>query len=220
MTLRDLGYTDQFEMARIEKGLESFQAARVILEHKERYIVKNDSGEFEAELVGNLRFTAESRVDFPAVGDWVVISEYDEDKALIHAILPRQTIIERKAAGKTSQKQIIATNVDIGLIVQSVDRDFNLNRIERYLTICNASRVKPLIVLSKTDLIEETAVKELIEKINERANGIPVVPITNQDEKGYDLLKSIIEPGKTYCLLGSSGVGGQLYWVDCPGKKS
>lgn len=149
VTLEDLGYTTDLESHRKDQNLDSFEVGRVISEHKERYVVKSEEGEFDSELIGNLRFTAESRYDFPAVGDWVAISEYDENKALIHAIYPRNSIIERQAVGLTGQKQIIAANIDYGLIVQAVDRDFNLNRLERYLTICNASRVKPFVILNK-----------------------------------------------------------------------
>ncbi len=135
ITYQDLGYSDKLEQYRSENGLDSFEVGRIILEHRERYVVKTPKSEFDAELMGNLRFTAANRYDLPAVGDWVAFREYDENKALIHAIYPRDSIIERKAVGKTGQVQIIATNINYGLIVQAVDRDFNLNRLERYLTI-------------------------------------------------------------------------------------
>jgi ribosome biogenesis GTPase len=117
--------------------------------------VRTEVRELDAGLIGNLRFTAESRFDLPVVGDWVAISEYDENKAFIHFIYPRHSIVERQAVGKSAQTQIIATNIDYGLIVQSVNRDFNINRLERYLTICNSSNVEPTIILSKIDLIDE-----------------------------------------------------------------
>ena len=126
----DLGYSDKLENYRTEQNLDSFEVGRVIAEHKERYVVKTPVQEFDAELLGNIRFTAESRYDFPAVGDWVAFSEYDEGKALIHAIFPRTSVIERKAAGQSGQVQIIATNIDYGLIVQAADRDFNINRFD------------------------------------------------------------------------------------------
>ena len=207
MTLKELGYTDTLESCRKENGLDSFQVGRVISEHKERYVVKNVEGEYDAELVGNLRFTAESRYDFPAVGDWVAISEYDEDKALIHAVFPRHSIIERRAVGKAAQKQIIATNVDVGLIVQAVDRDFSLNRLERYLTICNAAKISPVILLSKIDLISEPELDAILKSVQDRIKGIQLLTISSEKENGYDQLKSLFNVGKTYCLLGSSGVG-------------
>ncbi|MBI9069220.1 MAG: ribosome small subunit-dependent GTPase A [Salinivirgaceae bacterium] len=206
MNYKDLGYNNYFEKYKIENNLDSFEVGRVISEHKERYVVKTPTQEYDAELIGNLRFTAESRYDFPAVGDWVAFSEYDDEKALIHAIYPRKSIIERQAVGKTGQVQIIATNIETVLIVQAVDRDFNLNRLERYLTICNASKVEPIIVLSKIDLIDETKLESMLEQINLRIKNVPIIKVSNQT-KGYEQLKAIIEKGKTYCLLGSSGVG-------------
>lgn len=207
MTLEDIGYNDSLEKYRKDQNIDSFNVGRIILEHKDRYVVKTDTGELEAELVGNLRFSAESRNDLPAVGDWVAISEYDEGKALIHSIYPRHSIIERQAVGKSAEKQIIATNIDFGLIVQSVNRDFNVNRLERYLTICNASKVNPIIILSKIDLIEESELKILLGKIHDRIKNVPVIALSNPSQIGLDKISSILKKGKTYCLLGSSGVG-------------
>ena len=207
MILADLGYNEDLKKHRIEQGLDSFGVGRVITEHKEKYIVKTEINEFEAKVIGNLRFTAKNRSDFPAVGDWVAISEYDKNKALIHAIFPRKTIIERQAVAKFGEKQIIATNIDFALIVQAVDRDFNINRIERYLTICNASNVKPIIVLSKIDLISSLQLKDIQNNITDRIKLVPIVAISNETEIGYDRMNELFIKGNTYCLLGSSGVG-------------
>ncbi|MEQ9427008.1 MAG: ribosome small subunit-dependent GTPase A [Cyclobacteriaceae bacterium] len=206
MTIQDIGFTATLENYRTVEGLDAFEIGRVILEHKERYVVKTPDKEFDTELLGNLRFTAESRYDLPAVGDWVAFSEYDEGKGLIHAVYPRHSIIERKAVGKSGQVQIIATNVDYGLIVQSANRDFNLNRLERYLTICNASKVEPIIVLSKIDLIDQAELDTFLDLINQRVKDAHVITASNQT-KGYEEVESLIKKGKTYCLLGSSGVG-------------
>ncbi len=207
MNLEQLGYTTSLENYRTEQGLDSFEVGRVISEHKERYVVRNEEGEFEGEIIGNLRYSSTSRADFPAVGDWVAISEYDEDKVLIHAVYPRSTIIERQAVGQQGEKQIIATSVDYGFIVQAVDRDFNVNRIERYLTICNTSGVKPIIILNKIDLIDEDILQDLVSGVKKRITDVPVYTISNETHAGYDVLAPTIEKGKTYCLLGSSGVG-------------
>lgn len=204
--MKELGYNENLEKYRTEQNLDSFEIGRVILEHKERYVIKTPEHELDAELIGNLRFVAESRYDFPAVGDWVAFSEYDDNKALIHAIYPRNSIIERQAVGKSGQVQIIATNVDCGLIVQAVDRDFNLNRLERYLTICNASNVEPVIVLSKIDLISKSMLESFIVQISQRIKDVPILTVSNQAD-GYAALESVIKTGETYCLLGSSGVG-------------
>jgi ribosome biogenesis GTPase len=207
MKTEDFGYNKRFEEFRIEQNLDSFEVGRVIAEHKERYIVKTDKGEFEAEITGNLRFTVKGREDFPAVGDWVALTTYDSDSALIHKIYPRFSIIKRQAVGQFGEIQIIAANIDFAFIIQSVDRDFNINRLERYLTICNSSKVAPIIVLSKIDLINELQISEILENINARIKNVPIIALSNESHQGYDKINSVIEKGKTYCLLGSSGVG-------------
>jgi len=219
MTLEDLGYNIDFENYRKDQNLDSFGVGRVISEHKERYIVKTTENEYEAEIIGNLRFSAHKRSDFPAVGDWVAISEYDEDKVLIHSIFPRNTIIERQAIGKQGEKQIIATNIDLAFIVQAVDRDYNINRIERYLTICNTSNVKPIIILNKIDLIEDTELIKLIANVQDRIKQVPVITVSNETLIGIDRLKESIIKGKTYCLLGSSGVGKSTLLNNLSGKQ-
>ena len=219
MTLEDLGYNSVLENFRKEKKLSSFGIGRVISEHKERFIVKTDIDEFEAEIVGNLRFSANSRSDFPAVGDWVAVSEYDEDKVLIHSVLPRKTILERQAVGKQGEKQIIATNIDFALIVQAVDRDFSINRIERYLTICNTSKVKPIIILNKIDLVDDTELAKMVANVQDRIKQVPIITISNETLIGIERLKGNILKGKTYCLLGSSGVGKSTLLNNLSGKQ-
>ena len=207
MELTDLGYSKEYDEYRKTQKLDSFGVGRVISEHRERYVVKTTEKEYEAEIIGNLRFTARSRADFPAVGDWVAISAYDEEKVLIHAVFPRKTVIERQTAGRQGEKQIIAANIDYAFIVQAADRDFNLNRMERYLAICRAAGVKPIILLNKTDLLSPEAVDELVSKTKERVKEVPVISISNETQNGYEILNSFIIRSKTYCLLGSSGVG-------------
>jgi ribosome biogenesis GTPase / thiamine phosphate phosphatase len=218
MRLEDLGYTDKLEKFRIENNLNNFETGRVVEEHKERYTVRTDTGEFEAEIIGNMRFTAKNREDFPAVGDWVALKTYDSDFALIHKILPRFSTIKRQAIGKFGEIQVIAANIDCAFIVQAVDRDFSINRLERYLTICNSSKVKPVIVLSKTDLINEQKISELLGNIKTRIKNIPVIAISNETQDGYETIKGIIEKGKTYCMLGSSGVGKSTLLNNLSGK--
>ena len=205
--LHFLGYNQNLAKYRIEHNLQTFDVGRVIVEHKDRYIVKTENGDFDAEIIGNLRYTAQSRTDFPAVGDWVAISEYDEHKVLIHAVFPRNTLIRRKAVGKDGEEQIIASNIDYAFIVQAVNRDFNLNRLERYLTICHDSRVQPIIVISKIDLISEPETQAILHTIHERMDDVPVIAISNENRNGLEELKKHIISGKTYCVLGSSGVG-------------
>ncbi len=207
MKLEDLGYNEHLEKLRIENKLNDFEIGRVVSEHKERYIVKTEKGESEAEITGNLRFSARSREDFPAVGDWVALINYDPDFSIIHKILPRFSVITRQAVGQTGEIQIIAANIDVAFLVQAVDRDFNINRFERYLTICYSSKVNPVIVLTKTDLISDKKLAEITDAIQQRITNVPVMAISNENQNGYEALKNIIEKGKTYCMLGSSGVG-------------
>lgn len=219
MTLADLGYHEALQTYHSENGYDGFSVGRIIAEHKERYVVKNEQGEYEAEVVGNLRFTAQSRADFPAVGDWVVIAEYDHDKAIIHHVLPRKTLIERQAISSKGEKQIIASNIDTALIVQSIDRDYSINRIERYLTICHNAGVDPVIILTKIDLIDREALAEIKADVQARIKDIPILAISNAWQDGLAPLKEMIQAGKTYCLLGSSGVGKSTLLNTLMGKK-
>ena len=203
----DLGYNITLEKFRQENHLESLDIGRIITEHKERYIVRTVQGEIEAEITGNMRYTASSREDFPAVGDWVTLMICDQNLAIIHRILPRSSLLKRKAAGHTGDIQVIAANIDVALLIQAADRDFNINRLERYLTLCHSSNVIPAIVLTKTDLISTSNVEELIRNIKGRIKDVPVFPISNKTKEGYEAIDRFIQKGKTYCMLGSSGVG-------------
>lgn len=218
MKLEDLGYNDKLRKLRVVNNLSDFEIGRVIAEHKERYIVKTENGEYEAEITGNLRYSAKSRIDFPAVGDWVALTTYDTEFSVIHKILPRLSMITRQAVGQFGEIQIIATNIDYVFLIQAVDRDFNINRLERYLTICYSSKVKPIIVLTKTDLINEQKITEIKDSIKQRIKDIAVFAISNETHDGYEALKKYIEKGKTYCMLGSSGVGKSTLLNNLSGK--
>ena len=207
MKLADLGYNDFFDRSREDLHLTHFEIGRVISEHKERYIVRTALDEFEAKVTGHLRFSATGREDFPAVGDWVALSTFDSGFSLIHHILPRKSLISRQAVGQFGEVQIIATNIDYGFIVQAVDRDFNVNRLERYLTLCFASKVLPIIVLTKVDLIDDLQKAAIVNRIREGIAEVPVHFISNNTQLGYTALQRYLEMGKTCCLLGSSGVG-------------
>lgn len=207
MELSNLGYTQQLEDFRLAQKLTDFEVGRVITEHRERYIVKTAEHELEAEVSGNLRFSARSREDFPAVGDWVCITTYETDFSIIHHVLPRRSVLARQAVGRHGEVQIIATNIDFAFLVQAMDRDFNINRLERYLSICNSAKVSPIIVLTKTDLIAQHEITNHIASIQQRIKNIPVVALSNLTTEGVETLQSFLQAGKTYCLLGSSGVG-------------
>jgi ribosome biogenesis GTPase len=207
MKLEDFGFNDNLKNISTENDFKDFEIGRVIAEHKERYIVRTEKGESEAEITGNLRFSAKSRADFPAVGDWVALTIYESDYAIIHKILPRFSIISRQAVGQFGEMQTIAANIDYAFLVQAVDRDYNINRLERYLTICYSSKVSPLIVLTKIDLIDDQKIAEITENIKQRIKNTAIFAISNETRYGYEELKKSLEKGKTYCMLGSSGVG-------------
>ena len=204
--INDLGFNEYLNEYR-RKHLESFDVGRVVLEHKERYMVLTKQGEIDCELIGNLRFTAQNRSDLPAVGDWVALSPYDTDKGLIHAVYPRENVLERQAVGRNGEKQIIASNVDVGLIVQSINRDYSINRLERYITICHSANIQPIIILNKIDLIEKEQLNEILNEVGHRIKGIRVLTTSSLTGEGLDQIKPLIKAGKTHVLLGSSGVG-------------
>lgn len=206
LKIEDLGYADSFEADRVKLGLGDFEVARVIAEHRESYRVKNVNGEFLAKVTGKDIFRNLSRENFPAVGDWVAISELDSEKAVIHGILKRATVIRRKY-GDRSEAQIIATNVDVAFVVEAVDRDFNLNRIGRYSAIANDGGVQAVVILNKTDLISREETESKLQKVKERFKALDVISASFLINDGLKELKEYVKKGKTYCFLGSSGVG-------------
>lgn len=210
--MEDLGYNDFFESSRKKLGLDNFDVARVIVEHREAYKIKNANGEYLAKITGSLMFSASSREDYPAVGDWVAATILDAEHAAIHNILPRKTIIKRKHSNKKrtggkDEIQIIATNIDIAFIAESIGRDFNLNRFERYFAIASDGGVKPVIILNKIDLISDEELDLKLAEIKNRFNEVEIVPSSSINEEDLGELRKYIEKGKTYCFLGSSGVG-------------
>lgn len=183
---------------------QSHSIARVISEFKEAYRVKNTNGEYLAKITGKRMFESSSREDFPAVGDWVSIAKLDDDHAVINEILPRLTVIKRIYGDKT---QIIATNIDTAFVVESVDRDYNLNRFERYFAIAENGGVKPAIILNKIDLLsKEESDKKLIQLKNRFPN-VDIIFTSTVNDDSLDELKKYIAKDRTYCFLGSSGVG-------------
>jgi len=204
--LEDLGYNDFFESNRKKMKLEDFSIARVIAEYKGSYKIKDIDGEYLAKITGKQMFNAFSREDYPAVGDWVAITRLGAEQAVINKILPRKTIIKRKYINK-DDTQVIATNIDIAFVVESIDRDFNLNRFERYFAIANDGGVKSAIILNKIDLISKEDLDLKLAQIKDRFDDVDVISISTLTDEGLDKLKKYILKEKTYCFLGSSGVG-------------
>ncbi|MFA5431427.1 MAG: ribosome small subunit-dependent GTPase A [Candidatus Paceibacterota bacterium] len=202
----DLGYTDFFESKRRFLKSVKYSIARVVAEHKELYRVKDINNEYWAKITGKQIFNATKREDYPAVGDWVAISILDKEMSIIHEILPRKTVLGKKYSNK-QDIQIIATNIDTAFIVESVDRDYNLNRLERYLVLINEGKIKPTVILNKIDLISEIELNLKIKQIKNRFDDIDVISTSIITKQGLGELINYISKGKTYCFLGSSGVG-------------
>lgn len=206
-SLHKLGLNPEIESYIMENLPPGSQVGRVIREHRERYAVSDGEGEYEAEITGNLRFSAASRNDFPAVGDWVAITPFGPDQAIINTILPRKSLLTRQAVGKPGEIQIIAANIDCAFIVQAISNNFNINRLERYLTICHSAGIEPLLVLSKTDLVSRSAIDEAVRALEKRERELKFILLSNVTGEGTGKVTEQIQPGMTYCVIGSSGVG-------------
>jgi ribosome biogenesis GTPase len=204
--LEELGYDPFFESGREALGLEDYTVARVTAEHRGAYRVKAAAGEYLAEITGKQMFDARSREDYPAVGDWVAITELDPERAVIHRVLPRKTLLKRRYSGR-SEAQVIASNIDTAFIIESVDRDYNLNRFERYLAIVNDGNIEPVLVLNKIDLVTDEELESKLSQTGKRFNDIDIIKASAVRSGGLVDLAARILKRETHCLLGSSGVG-------------
>jgi len=204
--LLDLGYNSIIDKERSNSKFANFPIARVTAEYKEAYRLKNENGEYFGRITGKHLFEASKREDFPAVGDWVAIEEMPDNNAVIRAIYPRVTSLKKKYSNK-QDNQIIATNIDTAFIVEAMDKDYNLNRFERFIVLCREGGIIPAIVLNKADLISQQVLENRITEIKNRFQITSVLPTSTITDEGIDKLAESIEKRKTYCFLGSSGVG-------------
>ncbi|MCE5285815.1 MAG: ribosome small subunit-dependent GTPase A [Pelosinus sp.] len=184
-----------------------FYIGRVILQYKELYKVVTESGEVTAEVSGKFRFAVKALSDYPAVGDFVMLDRNCDagGNAIIHHVLTRKSAFIRKAAGTANNEQIVASNIDMVFICMSLNNDFNLRRIERYLGIAWDSGAIPVIVLTKADLCENLA--EKMAELEAVACGADVLITSSSSEDGYLPVKNYIDRSKTMAFIGSSGVG-------------
>jgi len=203
-SLSNLGWSEFFEEQRQGKQEAGSIRARVSEENRGLYKVISEHGEICAELRGKLRHEAVSRAMLPAVGDWVLVTESGE-RAQIEFIFARRSKFSRKSAGKNTEEQIVAANVDGAFLVSSLNREFNPRRIERYLTLAWESGAKPIVVLNKSDLCEN--VDELRREADEAAMGVRIVVASVVTGKGIPELGELVRNGGTTAFLGSSGVG-------------
>lgn len=189
-----------------EQSIEQYEVGRVLLEHKHIYRIMCDDGEYVAELAGKFRHETIVKSNYPAVGDWVHIKKIrDENKAIIHDVFTRKSSFSRQAAGEKTAEQVVAANVDYLFLVNALNDDFNVRRIERYLLLAYESGAMPVIVLTKSDLCVDVEQKILETEV--AAMGVPIFAINCLEKTGVELLQQYIALGKTIALVGSSGVG-------------
>lgn len=206
MDLRALGWTSTLADAFQRYAAEGLVPARVALEHTHIYRVLTEDGEWLARVSGRLRHRAGSRVDFPAVGDWVAVERGAHGgDARIRGVLPRFSRFSRRSAGDPTEEQIVAANINTVFLVGGLDGDFNPRRIERYLVVAWESGATPVVVLNKADLAEHP--EQMVEEASRVAPGVPVHAVSCRVPESLGVLRVHLGYGQTGALLGSSGVG-------------
>ncbi|GAV20913.1 ribosome biogenesis GTPase [Mariprofundus micogutta] len=213
MGLSELGLDNWFEKhASASCGPEQ-SLARVVAIDRGRILVHDGYGESSAELLGKFFYAAESVAKFPCVGDWVCLDHHDSDSAhtdgfaSIHSILPRKNLLQRKTVGYNEEFQMLASNIDIALIVMSCHYDFHISKLERFLVMIHEAHITPVLLFTKADLIEPDDLQTMIASIRDAGIDIQIMTISSVTGTGLDAFRQFIQPKKTYCMLGSSGVG-------------
>ncbi|TVX95308.1 ribosome small subunit-dependent GTPase A [Cohnella terricola] len=207
-TLQDYGWNEYWEQvfSLQPPTIRQLSPARVVAQFSHSYRVKTDAGEYSAGVSGKFEFYATKRGDYPAVGDWVAVETLpNERRAVIHAVLPRRTAMVRKAAGNTLDEQIVGANLDDLFIVNSLNQDFNLRKIERYLIAAWESGARPVVLLTKADLCEQP--ERFAAEVEQIAPGVPVHFVSALKEQGIEALEPYLQAGRTIGVTGSSGVG-------------
>ncbi len=205
--IEKMGFNSWF-LENMSEEADGFEIARVVAVHKDRFTISDGEQDIMAELVGKMLYSAESPLDFPTVGDWVVANFYDDRTfSIIHDILPRKSILKRKTPGKKIDFQLIAANIDVAFIVQSLDDNFNLRRLERYLVMVNEGNINPIVLLSKSDLLSSEQIADKLDQIKVIMPDLPVLQFSNVNKSGLKDVKDLLKNRQTFCLLGSSGVG-------------
>jgi ribosome biogenesis GTPase / thiamine phosphate phosphatase len=205
-SLAMLGWTDALAAAFAPLADRGVVPARVSLEHNHVYRVLTGSGEWLAEAAGRIKYQASGRHELPAVGDWVAV-RLDESggRSLIRAILPRRGWFSRKVAGRETEEQVVAANVDTVLIVLGLDKPVNQRAIERYLVVGRRSGANPVVVLNKSDLSDDTAAD--VAEATVVAGDVPVHAVSAHDDHGVEALERYLSAGRTVALIGPSGAG-------------
>ncbi|MCF7972843.1 MAG: ribosome small subunit-dependent GTPase A [Phycisphaerae bacterium] len=208
MDLTALGFDNWFEDCAANLLQAGHCMARITAVDRDACLVRTPNAEIHAELAGRLRFQIQSALDLPCVGDWVCVqSPSSGGPGIIHEVLPRKTYLRRKCPGRSMDFQMIAANIDVAFIVQGCQYDFNMHRLDRYMVMVNDGHIEPQIILSKTDLISREELTRRIDEIRNSGISADILPLSNTTGLGLNEFRDELEPGKTYCLLGSSGVG-------------
>lgn len=182
-----------------------YSLGRVTAQYRNLYKIITESGEVTGVVSGKLQYELMYKKDFPAVGDWIAIEQVQNGNSVIHGILQRKTLICRKVAGGKSEEQVLAANVDKVFITMSLNQDFKVRRLERYINIAWDSGAIPVIILTKSDLYED--VEEQRMNLEEVALGIDIISVSSLTGDGVEMIRSLIGEGKTVVFIGSSGVG-------------
>ncbi len=198
------GVPAQFLLAYQPHAARGLILARVAVSQRERYHLLAETEEFEAEPSGRLLYEAAGPADLPVTGDWVAARPVEPGHAIVEAVLPRTTLFSRRAAGRREEQQPIAANIDLVFVVCGLDGDFNLRRLERYLTLAVESGGAPVVVLNKADLCGDPAAR--FAEAASVSGGAPVIACSAA-QGNLDALLSFLAPGRTVALLGSSGAG-------------
>lgn len=203
--IKQYGWSDTLQRAFEPHARAGHLPGRIIAQHRDSYQVATDEGELVAKASGRLMHEAEA-AGYPAVGDWVALSLNPADgAATLHAVLPRRTAFVRRAADSVQTLQVIAANIDVAFVVTSLNADLNPRRIERYLAAAWQSGARPVVVLTKSDLVDDA--KEQADAIAALAADCPVLVVSARQGLGLDDLLAQVAPGETCVLIGSSGVG-------------
>lgn len=198
---------DQERQDVFEEQFSNYKLGRVVEEHKNLYRVITGEGYIIGKVAGKFIYKATDNTQYPSVGDWVIL-DMDKDakgKAFIIHVMDRKSKFSRKIAGNTFEEQVVVANIDRIFICMSLNKDFNLKRLDRYTALAWDSGAMPVILLTKADLCLD--VDEIYDKIAQTVIGIPIIIISMVDHRGIDEIKEYISYGKTTALIGSSGVG-------------
>lgn len=208
MELSELGFDRWFKEQAQRSCGPDLPVARVTAVDRGRYLVRDAAGEVPAELTGRYLHDAADAADVPCVGDWVCVRLLDtRTHATIHRLLPRKSFLRRKAPGRNVEFQMIAANIDVAFITQACHFDFNVRRLERYLVTVREGRVRPVVLLTKSDLVGQDAVEGMVADVRRAGIDAPVIPLSNVTGTGIEEVRGLVKPGETCCWLGSSGVG-------------